>query len=435
MGILDKIYKSYNELPEPQIEGIVHTILKEQPVTSGSLIRSTGLPKETLRKFKIAISPFLEDTKEDKISFKQKFVQELSNENPQPYKWSLVSFEREDVEEILKGIRNSYGSGPKRKYDQFFATEESTVKKALVMKERGDIKGRRIALLGDDDLLSVALGLLGIEYSQILVLDIDKELLKSIDKAVEEHGLHNIRTEFYDARRSLRPDLRNRFDVVVTDPPYTVAGVNLFLQRSLDLISAGLGGRLYFYYGNSYKTPEKTFKIQESITAFGLLILEKIDRFISYYGAESIGSSSSLYLLERGASASRNFQYPAVKEIYTYQKRHEADFPFVEHFVFKIYDVPDSMVNSKSRIQKALGKFCQYHKLKVVNTEVTRFSGGGYTFNYTLSNSNLTVHTWPELNALHFVLVTCTAVVNPERLHENLSSLFKTEKIEIEKIE
>ena len=92
-------------------------------------------------------------------------------------------------------------------------------------------------------------------------------------------------------------------------------------------------------------------------------------------------------------------------------------------------------MTSKSYLQKALGQFCKYHRLKVVNTEVVRFSGGGLTFNYTLASSSLTMHTWPEISAIHIVLVTCSPLAKSDRLYENLSLLFKTQKIEVDKIE
>jgi len=82
-----------------------------------------------------------------------------------------------------------------------------------------------------------------------------------------------------------------------------------------------------------------------------------------------------------------------------------------------------------------LGQFCKYHRLKVVDTEVVRFPGGGFTFNYTLASSSLTTHTWPEMNAIHVVLVTCSPLSKPDRLYENLSLLFKTQKIEVDRVE
>jgi S-adenosylmethionine/arginine decarboxylase-like enzyme len=46
---------------------------------------------------------------------------------------------------------------------------------------------------------------------------------------------------------------------------------------------------------------------------------------------------------------------------------------------------------------KIVGEFCRLHRLKVVDTKISKFKGQGLTLTYVLSNSNLLVHTWPEL--------------------------------------
>mgnify|MGYP000100093039 FL=1 len=45
--------------------------------------------------------------------------------------------------------------------DQAFGTPETAVLRALFMLEEGDVEGRKIIFLGDDDLTSIATGLLG----------------------------------------------------------------------------------------------------------------------------------------------------------------------------------------------------------------------------------------------------------------------------------
>ncbi|MBD3365787.1 putative methyltransferase [candidate division WWE3 bacterium] len=431
---ITEIQKQNKGLSKPQIEGILYLILKNPGMTNASLIRKTGLPKETLRRFKSTISTLLQEPEGDEILFKLEYTSEIEELAPKPYAWSLVEFADPDLEDRLMEIRKAHDLAPKREYDQFFATVNTSVAKVKIMEARGDLEGKRIALLGEDDLLSVVMGLAETPYTQITVFDIDQDILDTINSIVEEQGFENIRTELYDARNELRPELRGRFDVVVTDPPYTTAGIKLFLEWALQFLGPNSGKHIYLYYGNSFKTPEKTFQIQELIAKYNLLIKEKINRFARYHGAESIGSASSLYLLETLSSTHQPLK-KKITNIYTYQEPHSADFPFVEHFTFKLYDVPEPLLSSKNRLQKILGKFCDYHRLKVVDTDITRFSRGGYTFNYTLSTSSLTVHTWPELNAVHVVLVTCEPVAKPERLYENLSLLFKTKKIEIEKIE
>ncbi len=51
-------------------------------------------------------------------------------------------------------------------------------------------------------------------------------------------------------------------------------------------------------YGYTDRETERGLKIQKIITLLGLIIQEKIRDFNHYYGAESIGSKSDLYVLQ-----------------------------------------------------------------------------------------------------------------------------------------
>ena len=52
------------------------------------------------------------------------------------------------------------------------------------------------------------------------------------------------------------------------------------------------------------------------------------------------------------------------------------------------------------------------------------------TLSFILASSNLTVHTWPELNAVHIDLITCSPIFNKDVLYTTISELFETKKVE-----
>ena len=62
---------------------------------------------------------------------------------------------------------------------------------------------------------------------------------------------------------------------------------------------------------------------------------------------------------------------------------------------------------------------------------MTEFKGSGFTVSFILSNSNITVHTWPEYNAVHVDLVTCSPIHNKNMLADTLSKEFNTNKIDV----
>jgi predicted methyltransferase len=108
----------------------------------------------------------------------------------------------------------------------------------------------------------------------------------------------------------LPKDKFKKFNLIFTDPPYTPSALQLWLTRCIEAsLGSGsnkkrkkpevLSSKYYFLcYGYTNRETERGLKIQEIITKMGLVIQEKIRDFNNYYGAESLGSKSDLYLLQ-----------------------------------------------------------------------------------------------------------------------------------------
>jgi predicted methyltransferase len=186
---------------------------------------------------------------------------------------------------------------PDRHLDQFLATAETVVRRALLFQFFQDVSGKRIALLGDDDFTSVALTLLNPAVS-VTVFEIDDRIRSTLQNLAKEQSL-SITVVPYDARTIVPSDHKGSYDVVFTDPPYTPDGVSLFVSRAVEFLDkTNESSRLYFCYGNSDRAKERFLPIQNFITDSGLLMRWVFDKFNRYTGAESIGSSSSLYVTD-----------------------------------------------------------------------------------------------------------------------------------------
>lgn len=428
------------DLKKAEIEGLLHFLLSEKSLTNNELVAKTGLPKETVKQFIKSVANMLEKSDTEKLKLNPAGVGSISAINPEPYKWSLLQYDTKralGLEEKFREFSKKIAVTPKREYDQFIATAQTSISKALIMEDKGLIKGKKIALLGDDDLLSVSLSLIG-GYLGLTVLDIDQDVNTAAKAVNDSLGIKNIQTVLFDVRRKLKPELMGKFDVVVTDPPYTKSGVLLFINRAVQLLGKTNdfeGKYIFLYYGNSFKTPEKTLKIQDIIGRFDLLIEDKLDKFARYSGAESIGNASSLYILKTTKHTKALDEATLSLPIYTYENQKEEKFPYVSHYTAKIYGVPKNIINSKSSLLRFLGRFCELHKLKVVDNKETKFKGMGYSFTFILGSSNLLVHTWPEYSAIHLDLVTCTPVHDREKIGINLQSLFRAQNVEIREVE
>ncbi len=129
-------------------------------------------------------------------------------------------------------------------YDQGYMTMNSVFRRVSLVARMGDAHGKRIAVLGDDDLLSIAIALTT-EPEHVTVLEIDERLVAFINGAAADLGLP-ITADKWDLRDPIPARYKGRFDTLVTDPAETMPGLKMFLSRGLYTLRAGEGRAGYF---------------------------------------------------------------------------------------------------------------------------------------------------------------------------------------------
>ncbi len=118
-----------------------------------------------------------------------------------------------------------------QKFDQGYITPDSTVARVLFMRLRGDISKKRIVILGDDDLVGIAIGLTRLP-EEVVVLDIDKRIIDFTNRVAEEKGLP-VRAEVFDLRNPLPNSFKMKFDVFLSDPPEAKKPFSIFLEKGI----------------------------------------------------------------------------------------------------------------------------------------------------------------------------------------------------------
>lgn len=146
----------------------------------------------------------------------------------------------EKFREVVKGRPS-----PLREFDQGYVTPETTVARVILMDARGDLKGKDVFVIGDDDLTSIALMLSDLPRS-ITILDIDERLIKFIGAAADKIGYSNLELLTFDLRKPLPLGMQGRFDTFLTDPPETIEAFKVFIGRG---ITALKGSRCAGYFG------------------------------------------------------------------------------------------------------------------------------------------------------------------------------------------
>jgi len=188
-----------------------------------------------------------------------------------------------------------------RALDQSHGMPETALRRALAMYREGALEGKEVLLLGDDDLVSVAIGLLSKElspqgqvYRGLVVVDIDERFLAHIGDAAREFSF-SVETLAHDLRQPLPEALRSRFEAVETDPPYTEAGLRLFLARALEGLKAGAGWDLFLSFAP--RDPAGQHTLLRVCLELGLAVFSITPDFNRYAGAATLaGSSQFLHL-------------------------------------------------------------------------------------------------------------------------------------------
>jgi len=186
----------------------------------------------------------------------------------EPFNQALERFERIVVDRPL----------PIARYDQGTILPIDLARKAAFMCQRGDLEGRDILLLGDDDLFSLYLALLG-STGRLLVLDIDTRLLEYLSQKASQQGL-SIELREYDAEKELPTDLVGAFQVFVSEPPESLRGLKVFLDRGIT--SLGEGGVGYFGLTTLESSWSKWLEIQRYLLSRQMVITD-ILRDFSWY--------------------------------------------------------------------------------------------------------------------------------------------------------
>jgi predicted methyltransferase len=172
---------------------------------------------------------------------------------------------------------------PAIEYDQTPITEVDMLIRAGFMDERGDVAGKNILLIGDADMLSIALGLSALP-NKVVVLDIDDRVISFVNQVREEHKLR-IEAHKFDVRLPFPQQFRDGFDVFISDPVETVEGIKLFLSHG----TAGLRGEgsvCYFGLTTLEAGTKKWYKIQEILLQMNFVLTDVRRNFNEYYNTD-----------------------------------------------------------------------------------------------------------------------------------------------------
>jgi predicted methyltransferase len=194
----------------------------------------------------------------------------------------------------------------KLELDQTHCTVDTKLRRLLRMHEAGALAGQRVIVLGDDDLISLAIAAFAAlpgtaaRPRRLAVVECDPDLLGYLG---EQAAAGEVPVELieHDLRQPLPAGLAGAFDVACTDPPYTSAGAELFLSRAVSALAGDTGSHVFFSFGA--RRPEETLRTQRLIADLGLTVRSLVPGFNSYTGAGILAGTSHLYHLRTTGEA------------------------------------------------------------------------------------------------------------------------------------
>ncbi len=215
--------------------------------------------------------------------------------------------------------------------DQTHCSVATKIHRVLRMYQSGALDGARIVLLGDDDLIAVAIArfaaLTGMApgIRRLTVIDADPAVLSWTADQAAGTGV-DVQVIEHDLRRPLPDSLAEAFDVACTDPPYTVPGAELFLSRAVSALGPHPGRHVFFSFGA--RRPDQTLATQRLITDLGLVIRSLAPNFNSYEGAGILAGTSHLYHLRTGGQTAPLVAGHYEGPLYTADTRAEQSRPY-----------------------------------------------------------------------------------------------------------
>ncbi len=165
------------------------------------------------------------------------------------------------------------------KFYQEWMYPEEVIARIAYMHFHNDFVNKDFFLVGDDDLLSIALAVTN-HVGRIFVVDIDPLLIEYIERTARKNRWSNVEAMVYDVGNPLPKNLLKKFDVFSSEPLETWSGLKAFFLRGM--LSLRLGGSGYVGITNVEASLEKWRKVEEFVSSRGFVVTDIVRDFSLY---------------------------------------------------------------------------------------------------------------------------------------------------------
>ena len=186
---------------------------------------------------------------------------------------------RASPKKVIQELQKTYKKfSPRKELDQAPLLPASATAKIAYAIKRGDVDGKRIVCIGDDDFLSIILAITG-KPKEILVLDVDPKVLKIIRDFSKKSKI-KIKVLKRDLRKPIPQKLKGKYDTAFFWSSDTEIGFSLFASRSIELLNKR--GVIYANITPIWCHPIELFGIRRRISDVNLKITDFVQNSGSY---------------------------------------------------------------------------------------------------------------------------------------------------------
>lgn len=233
-----------------------------------------------------------------------------------------------ELHHVLADLREIMNHRPQAdtRIDQSKCTPETSLRRAMLCLRQQFLIGKQIMCVGDDDLVSVSIGLLlqalfpdgRHSKTTVYVVDMDERFLHYIHDVAQQKRLP-IQCIKHDLREPLPANLQGKFDCFFTDPPYTLQGMSLFVSRGISTLRKRKGLPIFLSF--AHKSPDYMFTMQREFLRMGVTTTATLPRFNEYEGAEIIANRSQMIILKTTERTIPECLGPFMDALYTGEVR------------------------------------------------------------------------------------------------------------------
>jgi predicted methyltransferase len=180
--------------------------------------------------------------------------------------------------------------------DQVHTVVEDLARRATILMQMGDVDGKDLVFIGDDDFCSVLLASVAKPRS-ITVIDLDRRILGTLGELASKHGFP-LKPYEYDLGRFVTDDrptsLLEQHDVFVTDPPYSEAGMLLFAAVGAACLRPLAGSAGYIavpWLDREEWSDELLYVVQRDLIEHGMLLTDVRRAFHTYLHEDGVFST------------------------------------------------------------------------------------------------------------------------------------------------